>query len=81
MATNPIKMAKAPPAWVREVVAGIALTFIGAMALMFGMGNAHEIWSGVPALGYWDSFFLLLWADVVVNAVLFGVRVKLIEEK
>lgn len=79
MATNPLKSTKAPPSWVRETVAALVLSFLGALALMFGMGHAHLIWQSVPPIGYWDAFFLLLWADIVINVVLFGVRVKVME--
>lgn len=71
---------KKVPGWVAEAIVATVFTFLGALALMFGMAHAHSIWPSVPAIGYSDSFFLLLWTDVVINAVLFGVRVKLLDD-
>lgn len=77
MATNPVAAKRhKPPGWFTEALTGIALVFLGALALMFGMEHANRIWPAVTPIGYWDAFFLLLWADIIVNAVLFGVRVK-----
>lgn len=80
MTTDPLRSkTRKPPAWVNEALTGIALTFLGATALMLGLEHAATIWPSVSALGYWDAFFLVLWADVVINASLFGARVKIME--
>lgn len=77
MATNPLKPIRhKPPAWVTETLTALVLLFLGATALMLGMEHAHSIWLDVPPIGYGDAFFLLLYIDIVVNGILFGVRVK-----
>lgn len=80
MATNPLRTKDSGRSkLITQLTTAVALVFTGGMGLMLGLEHAHEIWPVVPALGYWDSFRFVLFADIAVSSLTFGVYVKVMD--
>lgn len=43
------------------IVVAFAYACLGSWFVMVGMGNLHDVWNLVPALGFWEVFSFTLW--------------------
>jgi uncharacterized membrane protein (DUF485 family) len=58
----------------------LILNFLNAWFVMLGLGAANQHWANVPALGYWDTWLILVGIAAVAGSIHGGMRVKLKED-
>jgi ABC-type Fe3+ transport system permease subunit len=50
---------------VRAIVVFFVVAFLyaclGSWFVMVGMGNLHDVWNTVPALGFWEVLSFTVW--------------------
>lgn len=57
-----------------------AVNLLLALFVMLALGVANGHWKAVPALGYWETYLLVLGISSLAGAIHGGMRVKLDEK-
>lgn len=53
-----------------KAVLGIIFDFFSAILLMVALNNWHGAAAGIPALGFWSCFIMVIAIDVIITGSL-----------
>lgn len=57
------------------------IVMLSALFVMLGLGVLHQYFPDVPALGFFETWLVLMTINIVGNAVKTGIKIKPSEEK
>jgi hypothetical protein len=59
--------AEAFGAFLGLILLAILHAVIASWLVMIGIGNIHDVWNSIPALGFWDTFSFVIWFGAAIS--------------